>query len=281
MKKSYIIILLIFNLILLIYSDINKIEFFNEIKNEVKINTNKLEKILKTTKDYDGPNLKDGFNNDKLENLIENTEYVKTTDFSMQTYFANLQKYLPSNPVGSCGYVAIASALSYYDNFYNDDIIPEKYEFYDNTSSLEEAKKISPGLYKGFKLKDKKGFYDYVKISTDYDFQSYLINMYKTQKNDETLEFGLNVKDYKELIELYFKENPQLKPKYKHFYVSEDLEKIKDILKTNNPVLLGAKSKNPDNQFMHRFIAYGIADDGDILINTGWSNNKYKNYKLS
>lgn len=42
--------------------------------------------------------------------------------------------------------MAIASVLSYYDNFYNDDIIPEKYEFYDDSNSLEEAKKTSPGL---------------------------------------------------------------------------------------------------------------------------------------
>lgn len=146
MKKIYIIIILYFSLILIIFSNINKIEFFNTIKNEVKINTKNLEKILKTTKDYDGPNFKDSFDNEELENLIENTEYVKTTDFSMKTYFSNLQKYLPSNIVGSCSYVAIASVLSYYDNFYNDDIIPEKYEFYDDSNSLEEAKKTSPGL---------------------------------------------------------------------------------------------------------------------------------------
>lgn len=37
---------------------------------------------------------------------------------------------MPNNSAGSCGYVAVASALSYYDNFYNDDIIPEKYNLY-------------------------------------------------------------------------------------------------------------------------------------------------------
>lgn len=135
---------------------------------------------------------------------------MKTTDFSMQTYFANLEKYLPSNPVGSCGYVAIASALSYYDNFYNDDIIPEKYEFYDNTSSLEEAKKVSPGLYNYSNYKTETEFYDYLKISTDYDFQSYLINMHKLEKNDNQPLFGVSDGEYKDIINLYFKDKINL-----------------------------------------------------------------------
>lgn len=45
----------------------------------------------------------------------------------MESYFANLDKYMPNNSAGSCGYVAVSSVLSYYENFYKDDIMSEKY----------------------------------------------------------------------------------------------------------------------------------------------------------
>ena len=49
-------------------------------------------------------------------------------DSFMAYYFYNLESTFPNNKAGTCGYVAVGMVLSYYDNFLNANIIPEKYE---------------------------------------------------------------------------------------------------------------------------------------------------------
>lgn len=55
------------------------------------------------------------------ENIINRVEIDKNY------YFKNLHKNIGNNINGSCAYVALGSLLSYYDIFYNDDIIPDTY----------------------------------------------------------------------------------------------------------------------------------------------------------
>ena len=45
-----------------------------------------------------------------------------------QSYFRHLTNNYPVNHYGSCSYVAISMLLSYYDTFYDDNIIPEQYD---------------------------------------------------------------------------------------------------------------------------------------------------------
>ena len=42
-------------------------------------------------------------------------------------YFNNLDLNMPTNNVGNCGYVALTMLLSYYDTYWNGDIIPDIY----------------------------------------------------------------------------------------------------------------------------------------------------------
>ena len=49
-------------------------------------------------------------------------------DSFMAHYFYDLQENYPRNKHGTCGYVAIGMVLSYYDNYLNANIVPEKYE---------------------------------------------------------------------------------------------------------------------------------------------------------
>lgn len=278
MKKIFTIFFLILNIIIVNF--LNLTAYINFNKNEVKIDNKKLTNILANTNEYKGKNFKNSFDNNNYENLLVNEEYKKSTDFSMENYFANLDKYMPNNSAGSCGYVAVASALSYYDNFYNDDIIPEKYEFFENAKNLEEAKKISPGLYNDFIERDKTDFLKYVMESKEYDFQSYLISIFKAKNNDLEANFGLYDYNYKELINIYFEDKLNLKPKFSIFTLSNDnIHIIKKIIKTNNPVLVGLKKEVGDGA--HRVIAYGIDNNDNILINAGWAGSKYNKYKLN
>lgn len=58
-----------------------------------------------------------------------------------EQYFSNLRNNFSQNKFGTCSYIVLENLLSYYDTFYNDDIIPEKYEVNSNN------KNDSPGSY--------------------------------------------------------------------------------------------------------------------------------------
>lgn len=58
-----------------------------------------------------------------------------------EQYFSNLRNNFSQNKFGTCSYIVLENLLSYYDTFYNDDIIPEKYEVNSNNKS------DSPGSY--------------------------------------------------------------------------------------------------------------------------------------
>lgn len=65
-------------------------------------------------------NYKHDLNSTISNNIIENVTVPAGY------YFANLKENFPTNTVGSCGYIATEILLSYYDVFYNADIIPEQ-----------------------------------------------------------------------------------------------------------------------------------------------------------
>lgn len=62
----------------------------------------------------------------------------------LQHYFYNLRSNLSIN-YDTCGYVAIGMLLSYYDTFWDDDIVPEVYETTAVISSLSDNDYNSPG----------------------------------------------------------------------------------------------------------------------------------------
>ena len=55
-------------------------------------------------------------------------------------YFFHLGTNTPYNRFGSCGYVALSCLLSFYDTYWNDNIIPEQYD--QNSANIN----ISPGV---------------------------------------------------------------------------------------------------------------------------------------
>lgn len=61
----------------------------------------------------------------------------------LQHYFYNLHSNLSENH-STCGYVAIGMLLSYYDTFWDDDIVPEVYETTAVISSLSDYDYNSP-----------------------------------------------------------------------------------------------------------------------------------------
>lgn len=72
---------------------------------------------------------------------------VRYHDTFMQAYFDGLTNNFGMNYRGSCGYVAIAMLLSYYDTFINDTFIPEQYdEASDGYETNMVLRNNSPGI---------------------------------------------------------------------------------------------------------------------------------------
>ena len=93
--------------------------------------------------------------NEELENAIiigsGEEEQISTLflDKFAVYYFSQLNKNFGNNYIGSCSYTAAAMLLSFYDTYWNDNIIPEHYESQDK--NLPNSKLIadileSPGI---------------------------------------------------------------------------------------------------------------------------------------
>lgn len=64
----------------------------------------------------------------------------------MKNYFSNLRLNMTKNFGGSCTFVALTSLLSYYDSYYNDSIIPDFFDQRSESTTLNNALLVSPGV---------------------------------------------------------------------------------------------------------------------------------------
>ena len=87
-------------------------------------------------------------NNDLQTSSDESPSNVYYDSF-VQAYFENLTTNFGVNYKGSCGYVALAMLLSYYDTYLNDEIIPEQYDVVSLGSGTNMiSRRNSPGVLK-------------------------------------------------------------------------------------------------------------------------------------
>ena len=114
-------------------------------------------------------------------------------------YFKNLKNgYFGNNTHGSCGYVAAAMMLSYYDTYLNDNIIDEKYDkegtlpFDFDLSYSHESPGIekepttattSTGVNKDLEDFTAEEYWNYIEANWQNNFQLYLIKIAEEQYN--------------------------------------------------------------------------------------------------
>ncbi|MBR3266583.1 MAG: hypothetical protein IKI55_00435 [Bacilli bacterium] len=74
-------------------------------------------------------------------------DYYEQPEFVLD-YYTNLTEHFPTNNANNCGYVAISMLLSYYDTYWNRDIIPDQYNNPDQTviDSHYDRDYSSPGV---------------------------------------------------------------------------------------------------------------------------------------
>ena len=87
----------------------------------------------------------DGYSSDISIQAISN--YQHTYDNYLEAYYWGLTENFAHNANNSCGYVALAMILSYYDTFLNDNIIPDSYDVASTGNSyIMTDRNNSPGI---------------------------------------------------------------------------------------------------------------------------------------
>ena len=218
---------------------------------------------------------------------------INSTDFNMIAYFKNLYDYSPKNIYGSCGYVSFIQYLSYYDTFFNDNIIPESYEYNQgNSNSMLQALSVSPGVlrneYSVFKNVNYNPtvFKQYIENNKNIDFQMLLMYVKNEVNNWTTTHYSIGMWSYQILIDYLFQSNEV----YFNYYRVQNFgltakptdqnvvdffdEYVKNQLDLGNPVLLHIANYNEVTdkyENYHSVVAY-YYDENGIHAHFGWGN---------
>lgn len=215
--------------------------------------------------------------------------YSRQTTFTKNNYFENLYEYSPNNNIGSCGYVSLIQALSYYDTFYNDNIIPDMYDYnLDSATSEASIKSHSPGVVKqSYNSSDYTSYYQYCHSTQGYDLQSKLTvlqNVLSNTDNDGTQinsegetvsNFGYSIGgwSYQSLLNRFYSEysGSVMVNGYSNKTQSEFVNLIKDVIGTGNPIIVHIKKYNSSGEEVgfHSVVAYEHNEAG-IFSNYGW-----------
>lgn len=246
------------------------------------------------------PSIGAGTNEDAY---FEDKALYPTTSFDMVSYFKNLTDYSPNNNIGSCGYVSLIQAMSYYDTFYNDDVIPENYDFgYSEAKTEAEAKAKSPGVLKQAYNEDLySSYYKYAHATEDNDIQSKLTilnNQYdpdnKLYEDDESkdkddeyddngnlissvFEYAIGAGDYQKVLNAFYKDYKYTTTVNVHCFSDDDISQeefiniIKDTIDSGNPIVVHINQRDSSGEPInrHSVVAYDYDKNG-IYANFGW-----------
>lgn len=219
------------------------------------------------------------YSNNNEENIFLKNNYAPL-------YFRNLRTNFGNNVFNSCTYVAMGMLLSYYDTYWNDNIIPENYDknsaFWNSSSSLPQMDTESPGVLfePNDYVKDISGeeYLDFINQNKDTYFHLNLIdqgiNYLQSNLNANSLDLGVSPNKIPNLFGNYFSlsNNPdiQVQIEYKNEYFAEDftLEKLKE----GKPVLIVVRYGSADEQqYYHTMIACDYDESqNSIYVHTGW-----------
>lgn len=218
----------------------------------------------------------------------------------MKTYFMNLHTNFGNNTKGSCGYVAAAMLLSYYDTVLNEKIVPRQFDepsISHNTPDFQN----SPGIkfYHPSFNPNEVSYRDYITDINKHK-NSYLheclmalaadkkLNEAPKDKESTEFDFGSSVKDRKIILDRYFKKIAGIKKSEYDVRIQDNTEEIasaqtpEEVLEYSNdirqyvikkirkgfPVLLSIYSEKDGG---HAVIAYDYDKKSDKLYcHFGW-----------
>ncbi|MGM9813536.1 MAG: hypothetical protein ACI32C_01295 [Candidatus Enteromonas sp.] len=213
-----------------------------------------------------------------IYNNAQNVEQLYLTEKYQTYYFSKLDRNKGDNTKGSCGFVATGMLLSFWDTYWDDDIVEEKYEakttlgdgyinlFAESPGIIQEPEELA-------KANNDK-YFEYIPIEADNYFHFKLTDLF--QKNVRAIGpngYGLEYGDYVNFYRYYA---------YVYLgYSTDDVEIICsylnvrnqtiDLIKRGIPVKLGIGSSDMEH---HAVVAYDYDEAIDsIYCNFGWGSN--------
>lgn len=218
------------------------------------------------------------------------SDYYATTTFNRRNYFENLTKYSPNNNIRSCGYVSFIQLLSYYDTFYNDSIIPDKYDkFYENATTETEVKSYSPGVLKQQYYSSSGSYYKYCHDTMEEDFESKLTvihNQLENTDNDGThldsnnkvvnnFTYSIGAWHYQSILNSLYGNTTNVKVNlFSNKTQAEYIQLAKDSINSGNPIIVHIQKKASDGTTSahHSVVVYDY-DEGGLYANFGWGSS--------
>lgn len=225
---------------------------------------------------------------------LESSYYLQK-DF-IYYYFYNQGKNIIENQLGNCGLTAISMLLSYYDIYWNDDIIPNQYNIGTNLSSSDDmiTSYDSPGITDDIKFENNgesfsesiKSFINIAILNKDTSFMGLLLDYAVNQgyfTKDDIESLGVNYLMMMSLLDKYLMSNPILlehaklkslhvgvdDTEYRRFYL---MGTIKNLLIEGHPLIVGGNGVDSSGiKYGHVCIAYDYDQKNDIIYgNMGW-----------
>ena len=230
-----------------------------------------------------------------------------TSETCVEDHFSKLKSYWDENllvratppSVESCGYVALSMLLSFYDSYWNDVFVADRYEWnkgiYNSQTgelirtfaAIDEAEDWITYVA-DLELNANEVPYPYypfyAQMNSDLYFESYLasigINDLKFHREDDTLPLSGNELRY--FIEYYLISecsfnNARYILRYEEQDEDDAVEIIKEKVEQGTPVIYYAGRRvNENEQEGHFMIAYGVDEHGNIMLHTGWQIKEHR-----
>lgn len=199
---------------------------------------------------------------------------------NIKTYFQNLYDYSPVNSAGSCGYVSLIQYMSFYDTFFNDNIIPDIYDrHYTGAVNQAAAKSKSPGVLRQNYPSDGIALRQFVEDNASSDFQARCMQIYNGNAN--SYDYRVGMYDYETIFDGLYGANTVSFNYVWSAMFSESLtdpaaisgmeQYIKANIDQGKPVIIHIAT-NDNYAGNHSVVAY-YYDNAGIHCNFGWGPN--------
>ena len=222
---------------------------------------------------------------DSLEN--EDWTYYAAKTYA-DVYFPSLNDNLPNNSRGTCSYVAISMLLSFYDSYWDDSFVPERYEAnpasaFHSASDFSFPKFEAPSPGVAFEPSEEvsglsqEEYISYAASHQDAYFQCELISLGRDYFGSAKLDsaenpLGMTFSEMKGFLEYYLRDVQGFAASRVAVESCADPAEARSWAMSRaergTPVILRASSPALG---CHAFVAYGRdAPEDDFYVHTGW-----------
>ena len=211
------------------------------------------------------------------EILNDNLSYSGSA-IRLKNYFTNLTTNFGNNQEGTCGYVALASMLTYYDTFWSDIIVPDNLEVstYGNSIQNVVMNQTSPGslneniIYPNVSAIMQEMVYRSAIVPTI----SYNLHNLLVYQNDS---LGTDASDTENIIENFLSTNLKDDFIYLFYYFDDDLsasekfELTKEYCRTafTHGIPIKLSIYDYETKSSHAVVAHSLSNNS-IECHFGW-----------